>query len=101
MITEQKYCSQMELILSSLQSNIKEMYQLTVDCKRENPDVNYERIFGSGTDLDKKMESLSFIAPNIEDILNGKAISHTSLHKETGYDKSRTRRVRMAYGYNQ
>lgn len=74
--------------------------ELTDKFKKENPDARYDSVVGWDTELDKRLEELSFIQPYVEDILNGLAINHTYRHKESGYDRSRTKKVRKAYSYN-
>lgn len=86
--------------LSEIEEEVKEIKKLSVEFKKDNPDEKYESVLGIATEIDKKLEDLSFTAPYVEDVLNGKAVSHTRLHKESGYDDSRTKKVRMTYGYN-
>jgi hypothetical protein len=100
-MTEKQYTSQMEHVLKRMQSDIKELHTLTDEFKEQHPDRKYESVVGWRTKLDKMLEDLSFIQPYVEDILNGNAINHTISHKTSGYDKSRTRKVRKAYSYNE
>lgn len=99
MITQEKYISQMLLILSRFDSDIKEIEQLTDEFKNDNPDARYDTSIGFRTELDKKLEDLSFIQPYVEDVINGNAINHTVNHRKSGYDKSRTKKIRKAYSY--
>ena len=99
-MTENEYVPKMLLVLERFQDGIKELQELTDKFKKENPDARYDRVVGWNTELDKRLEELSFIQPYVEDILNGLAINHTYRHKESGYDRSRTKKVRKAYSYN-
>jgi hypothetical protein len=99
MITEEKFQAQLALILSRFDSNIKELTEIVHIFKRDNPDANYYDIVEGSLEHEKLLD-LAYLQAYVEDTLNGVSRSFDADNRKNGYSKSRTKKIRKAYGFN-
>lgn len=99
MITKEKLRGQLALILSRFDSNIKELQELVRVFKRDNPDANYYDVV-EGSSEHEKLLDLAYLQAYVEDTLNGVSRSFDVDNRKNGYSKSRTKKIRKAYGFN-